>query len=211
VSFVLTRGKHQTVPVLVMDGAGIGDSTEIIRRLEERFPHPPLYPADPVERRRALDLEELFDEQLGPYIRRMAYHHLASDPETLTELAVHQVQYGPAATLGFTRRALKLFLDLRFSIGSPEAADAAEGKVMAALDRLETELEGREYLAGDGFSVADLTAAALFYPLVLPPQTPWRPSHLPARWTSFQDANRHRPGFKWIAEMYRRHRGDGVG
>ena len=38
VTFILTRGKHQTVPVLVMDGEGIGDSTEIIRRLEERFP-----------------------------------------------------------------------------------------------------------------------------------------------------------------------------
>ena len=37
VTWILTRGRHQTVPVLVMDGEAIGDSTEIIRRLEERF------------------------------------------------------------------------------------------------------------------------------------------------------------------------------
>ena len=45
VTWILTRGRHQTVPVLVLDGEGIGDSTEIIRRLEERFPEPALYPS----------------------------------------------------------------------------------------------------------------------------------------------------------------------
>ena len=46
--------------------------------------------------------------------------------------------------------------------------------MIAALDRLERELDnaGGEYLAGDAFSVADLTAAALFYPLVNPPEGP---------------------------------------
>ena len=51
VSLLLTRGRHHTVPVLVIEGEAIGDSTAVIRRLEERYPQPPLYPPDPVDRR----------------------------------------------------------------------------------------------------------------------------------------------------------------
>jgi len=206
VTWILTHGAHQTVPVLVMDGEGIGDSTEIIRRLEERFPDPPLYPADPDERRRALELENYFDEELGPYVRRMAYHHMTTDPDLLAELALHQVQYGHRATLGITKQVLKRFLDLRFATGSPELAREAEDRVVVALDRLDAELEGRQYLAGERFSVADLTAAALLYPFVLPPQTPWRPSRLPDAWVRFSEANRGRPCHAWVERMYRLHR-----
>src|SRR3954452_9989375 len=53
VTWILTRRKHQTVPVLTIDGHGIGDSTAVIAELERRFPDPPLYPADAAERRRA--------------------------------------------------------------------------------------------------------------------------------------------------------------
>src|SRR4051812_37326701 len=41
-----------TLPVLVLDGEAIGDSTRIIEALERRHPVPRLYPADPDERRR---------------------------------------------------------------------------------------------------------------------------------------------------------------
>src|SRR5919202_4633954 len=58
---------RDTFPVLVLDGRAIGDSTDIIEALERRQPEPPLYPRDGAERRRALELEELFDEELGPY------------------------------------------------------------------------------------------------------------------------------------------------
>src|SRR5438094_4691592 len=57
VALRLTRGRRYTFPVLELEGARIGDSTAIIARLEERFPEPPLYPADPDDRRRALELE----------------------------------------------------------------------------------------------------------------------------------------------------------
>ena len=40
----------------------------------------------------------------------------------------------------------------------------------AAVDRIESERDGRDYLVGESFTVADLTAAALLYPLVWPPE-----------------------------------------
>ena len=206
VTFVVTRGKHQTVPALLMDGEGIGDSTEIIRRLEERFPDPPLYPSDPADRARALALEEFFDDELGPQIRQMVYHHLTSDSEALAELTMHQVQYGHRATLGVNKRILTRFLDLRFRTADPDLAEESERKVVEAVDRLEAELDGRDYLVGARFSVADLTAAALLYPLILPPQTPWQPTRLPDRWEELRRSQSDRPALRWGAEMYRRHR-----
>ena len=63
---------------------------------------------------------------------------------------------------------------LRFRVAADEAGGrGARAKVLAALDRLEAELDASgEYLVGDSFSVADLTAASLLYPLVNPPEGP---------------------------------------
>ena len=47
ISFALTRGGSVYLPLLQMDGRTIADSTAIIAAIEERYPGPPLYPADP--------------------------------------------------------------------------------------------------------------------------------------------------------------------
>src|SRR5918999_4943947 len=61
----------RTVPILAVNGRAIGDSTRIIEEIEGRWPEPPLYPADPDQRRRALQLEHYFDEECGPDARRV--------------------------------------------------------------------------------------------------------------------------------------------
>src|SRR2546423_629963 len=66
----------------------------------------------------------------------------------------------------------RAFAALRFRAGSDSASDQARERILVALDHLESELGSNEYLVGECFSVADLTAAALFYPLVLPPEGP---------------------------------------
>ena len=77
------------VPVLVLDGRPIHDSTRIIEAVERAYPEPPLYPRDESERRRALALEDFFDEQFGPSIRAMLVHaQFVHDPE-LTAATVH--------------------------------------------------------------------------------------------------------------------------
>jgi len=81
--------------------------------------------------------------------------------------------------------------------------------VTAALDRLDAELEagGGEYLVGDSFSVADLTAAALFYPLALPEGAPLPPDQpLPEGFQRFREPLKDRPGMEWVRGIFRRHR-----
>jgi glutathione S-transferase len=82
VALALTR-RVATFPVLQLDGRAIGDSTRIIAALEQHFPDPPLYPPDPAAGQRALELEEFFDKNLGPDVRRVAFWELLRDSELM--------------------------------------------------------------------------------------------------------------------------------
>ena len=83
VAMWLTRGRSKTFPVLQIDGRTIGDSSAIIAALDEIQPEPRLIPLEPAERARALELEEFFDEELGPHVRLLAFHALRKDPAAL--------------------------------------------------------------------------------------------------------------------------------
>jgi glutathione S-transferase len=212
VALRLTRGKQKTLPILRLDGETICDSTAIIGALERRFPEPPLYPEDPDDRRRALELEDFFDEELGPHIRLVAWHELRTDSERMGDLTTKMLpppirRLGPARRVG--RGFGTAFVKLRYRADSVEAAVLGREKVRAALDRLERELDDvdGEYLSGDRFSVADLTAAALFYPLVNPPEGPGvLPHQLPPRFEEFREPLKERTGYRWVEEIYARHR-----
>jgi glutathione S-transferase len=210
VALWLTRGAQYTFPVLSIEGRRIGDSTAIIATLEERYPDPPLYPADIASRLRALELEELFDEELGPYIRQLAWHEFGNDPQRFAEL-MEQTAPAPLRRFGGPAAAYaRAYTALRFRAGSAGKAEHARAKVLAALDRLEAELGDGEYLAGESFSVADLTAAALFYPLALPEEGPVRADSPSARgFEAFREPLLERRGLKWVTEMFHRHRKPG--
>ena len=164
-AFAMTRSA--TFPVLKMNGDTIGDSTRIIEALERGHPEPPLYPSGPAERARALELEEFFDEELAPHIRRALFAEVTRDREAFAWVAAPTA--GRAVHAGFKATAALAgpLLRMRYGI-KPDTAEQGWEKTYAAMDRLESELDGREYLVGDGFTVADLTAAALFFPLVRP-------------------------------------------
>jgi glutathione S-transferase len=208
VALWLTRGRHKTFPILELDGEAIGDSTAIIGALERRHPDPPLYPEDPAERRRALDLEDFFDEELAPHARLLAFHEATRDPGTLDRYTVRLLPApvrGSRAVRGAANRFFSTAWGLRYGVKSDVAADVARTKILAALDRLEAELDGRPYLVGDRFTVADLTAASLFYPLVLPPEGPQLPPP-PEAIERFREPLKERPGYRWVEEIFARHR-----
>jgi glutathione S-transferase len=210
IALAKTRGKGKTFPLLQLEGRTYGDSTEIIGALEERFPEPPLYPDDPDARRRALEFEDWFDEEVGPHPRLLGWHEILRDPDAAEELLGSGLA-GPIKRGGpVLRGAMGTFLQLRYGVKSEEAAEEARNRIRGAFDRIESELEGREYLVGEAFSVADLTGAALLYPTVLPAEGPTMPGPPPPALSEFRDSLAERPGFKWVEEMFRRHRARGA-
>jgi glutathione S-transferase len=202
-------GDTSTAPVLTIDGRSIGDSTRIIAAIEERWPQPPLYPEDEAQRRRALELEEFFDEELGPDIRRAFYQELLPHPELVVPLFTHGRPLAARALLRAGLPMLRVAMRRRFEI-SAESAAASRSKMVAAIDRLEREISASGFLVGDSFTVADLTAAALFYGVARPTEFPYpmvADDDLPDSWREFLDSSAQRPGGRWVAEIYRRHRG----
>ena len=199
-------GDIDTTPVLTLDGRSIGDSTHIIAALEERWPQPPLYPEDPAQRRRALDLEDFFDEKLGPHIRRAVYQELLAYPEMVVPLFTNGQRLPARILVRATFPLLRVGMRQRMRINAA-AAEKSRRRTEEAMDRLEDEIGPSGYLVGDEFTVADLTAAALFYPVARPPEYPY-PSVTdpPASAREFLDPLARRPGGEWVSEMFRRHR-----
>ncbi len=209
IALALTRGKQKTFPVLQLDGRTIGDSTAVIAAIEERYPDPPLYPVEPEQRRRALALEDFFDEELGPHMRLLAFHELINEPAMFAEIASQAVPAPLQKAKGFVGAYARTYTSLRFGANDAAAAATARTRIVAAMDRLDAELaaDAGGYLVGDRFSVADLTAASLFFPLVGPPEGPVSPdSPTPPAMQSFRDGLSGRPGYAWVEEMFRRHR-----
>jgi glutathione S-transferase len=212
VALWLTGGDSPTFPLLELDGRTIADSTAVLAALEQAFPEPALYPADPARRARALELEEFFDEELGPHLRLLPFYELMQEPETFAQIASEAVPGPLGKAKGLIGAYARAYTSVRWNANSEAAAITARAKVVAALDRLEAELEenGGDYLAGESFSVADLTAASLFFPLVSPAEGPLGgDSPTAAGFERFRDELRGRSGYLWVEEMFRRHRRPG--
>src|SRR4051794_18733440 len=62
----------RTFPVVDFGDEVVGDSTDILAAIEQRWPEYPLYPDKPAEFSEALALEDFFDEELGPHTRLLA-------------------------------------------------------------------------------------------------------------------------------------------
>ncbi len=199
---------HGTLPILFLDGQPVRDSTAIIAALEQRHPDPALYPTDPAQLRRALELEDYFDEVLGPSLRASLVTPLfREDPD----LALRVLTTGmPAKAYSNLRPFVRIFpayYRFRHKIQADrlprDRADVAD-----ALDRISRELQPNGYLVGEAFSVADLTAAAMLSPLMQPAQIQYPLAvALPDSLQRYRDGLARHPAAQWSLEMYRRHRG----
>jgi glutathione S-transferase len=196
-----------TVPVLDLDGERVVDSTRIIAALEERYPDPPLYPADPGERDRALALEDFFDEHAGHDVRRVVFYELRDHPEYVAALLSTDQPRRARRFLGAATRmpASMAWANRRYRINS-EDVERSRTQIATALDRIMEERQPSGYLAGEAFSVADLTAASLLYPLAWPPEFQYELPQPRPPLRTLQALGDH-PALEWIREIWREHRG----
>jgi glutathione S-transferase len=196
----------RTLPALELDGHAIGDSTEIIRELETLGPEPALYPADPAERRRALELEDFFDEELGPHLRLLFIHHVLPEPRLLLGAFAPDLSAARRASARATYPLIRRRTVDMLGIDEPSVKQAWE-KVNVGCERFAAELSPSGHLVGDDFTVADLTVAALLSPVVAPGQFPYpqpqrdHPRLAPVR-APIEDSG----AGAWTREMYGRYR-----
>ncbi|MCW5889439.1 MAG: glutathione S-transferase N-terminal domain-containing protein [bacterium] len=203
---LLLRTGQKQVPVLVLDDRTIPDSTAIIAALESRWPDPPLYPADPDARRRALELEDWLDVELGPHVRRAAFHRALPHADFACALLTGGTSRTRRALYRATFPLTRVLMRFDMGIDDARAADSRT-RTRAAMDRLAGLVGPSGHLVGDAFSVADLTAAALLAPLVGPAEFPypWPDGEPEALQALRREARAHAIG-AWVLETYARHR-----
>jgi len=199
---------HGTLPILFLDGNPVRDSTAIIAALEQRQPEPALYPKDPAQLHRALELEDYFDEVLGPSLRAALVTPLfREDPDLALRVLTTGMPDRAYRKLRPLARIFPAYYRFRHKIQTQRLPqDRAD--VTDALDRISRELQPSSYLVGETFSVADLTAAAMLSPVLQPAEMQYPLAvALPDSLRQYRDELARHPAAQWTLEMYRRHRG----
>ncbi|MDJ0848249.1 MAG: glutathione S-transferase [Myxococcota bacterium] len=201
-----------TVPLVVFDGEAVQGSARIIEELERRHPDPALYPEDPAQRDRALEIQRWFDAEIGPPVRQALFAHLLDEGAYVCRMfaGAHPLPMRLVYRAMFP--VAQRMIRKEYRLGDPSVLEAARDKVREGLDFVAKEAGPDGHLVGDRFSVADLGAAALLAPTCNPPDCAMtRPEPWPAsvqRW--LDDWARH-PGTAWVLRTYREHRPKGDG
>jgi glutathione S-transferase len=107
------------------------------------------------------------------------------------------------ATFPWLRRRVKATMEIDDS-----SVERAYKEVRAVGERFRAELQPSGYLSGEGFSVADLTLAALVAPAVAPEQFPYpQPQRGHPLLEPLRAALTESGLLGWTLDIYARHRG----
>jgi glutathione S-transferase len=194
-------------PVLVLDGEAIAGSARILEALERRFPERALYPADPELRRRALEIQERFDREVGPAARTVLFSVLIDEPAYLCRIFAGHRSLPVRTLYRATLPLAKGMIAKANGTTDPAGVARAFEVTRQALDFVAKEAGSRGQLVGDSFSVADLACASLLAVLTQPPHPDMRrPEPMPERIEALLARFAPHPGVRWVLEQYRLHR-----
>lgn len=168
--YLATRraGGTRTVPVLVDGDTVVRDSTDIIAWADAKRPGA-LIPI--AGARELLDIEDDLDNHFGPATRRWAYFHLLPN-RAADRYITAGVPRWERTLLKVTRPAAVAYLRRGLKIDEA-GVERSRKKIADTLARVDQIIaDGRRYISGDRFTVADLTFAALAAPILLPANHP---------------------------------------
>ena len=169
----LATGRQRGLPVLALPHGCIKDSTDILRFVDRDLDESVrLFPHDKAMDREVCDLEDSFDNRLGPATRRYAYFHLLTDPRLFIETITAGVPAAERAAASALRKPLAGMMRRGLRI-TPEGAARSESRIDEVFADVDAKLaDGRRFLVGDRFTAADLTFASLAAPALLVPEYP---------------------------------------
>jgi len=164
----------QTVPLIhdTTTGVAIGDSSPIIRYLDQTYPDKPLFPEDPGAREETWQWMLRLDSSLGLYARRLGYTQVIMEcPQILPRLFLSNAFGGLFARRGWRSLAgpvLGMMLVKRFRFDR-NRQDGIYEQLEALLLSLAERLKRHAFVVGERLSAADITLASLLRPLRIVP------------------------------------------
>lgn len=145
------------VPVLVHDGKVLIESTLICEYIETVFPERPVYPKDPYVTYQARLWTKAVDEDLHPACSAITY--VVSHRHTIMRNGINTFEEFLNTPSKESLEARKLKWQwLQHGLAAPGAADRIR-LYDKYLHKMDAELADRDWLVGDGFSIADIALA----------------------------------------------------
>ena len=142
------------IPTLIHDGRPLHESGTICEYLDETYPDPPLRPDAPYERAQMRNWIRHIDGLIHNLIVFNWRHHLQKVASQWSdEELAERIKNVPS------RERQEAWLRVARKPYTEEERDAARGKLVTLLDKMEEALTPRGWLVGQAYSIADIAAA----------------------------------------------------
>jgi glutathione S-transferase len=164
----LALNPNGVVPTLVHDDRVLYESNVITEYLDDALPEPPLYPRDAWDRAQA-KMWQAFELAMAKDFRPLMYARVIGPYDRLRPrddvLADARRSTSDPAHLDWVRRVYD------GDVVSENEARHLESLLLQRLDRLESALDGHDWLVAERYSIADLSVAprVQMYPMVQVP------------------------------------------
>jgi len=189
-----------SVPLLNHGENNIQGSANIIDYLDLKFDWNRLTPQDPEYKKQAIEWETFADKNVGPQVRLVVYHIMLDYPEIVIPFFTHDGPwYGPI----LVKKMFPTMQEKMRRLMKIDDQTAAQGnqQLVKVVDDLANHYATNDFMVGEQFSRADLTAASLLAPIVMPEKygIAW-PSQIPERMMEF--TSQFEGKLDWLERLY---------
>lgn len=193
-------------PVLQLPTEVVSGSANIVNFVDALTTRRPLLPSSPEARAEAETWVTWLDDEVGPLVRLALFDALLVSPGFASTFFSQNVS--PAKRTFYRAVFPMIGKIIKKQLGvNRDAAIEAREVIDRSLTRVSRAASETGYLVGDGFTVADLTAGALFFPLYYPEQLP---NGVPDRnhpvFKAWLDSWRDHEGRPYVESLFRKHR-----
>jgi glutathione S-transferase len=204
---IRSRSGQTGTPILKLGDAWLSGSAAILAELDARHPDPPLIPKNPAQRAKALRIQTLFDDDLGPRMRRAAFGQLLTAPSYAGRVFGAGRPAWSQAAYGALIPVLAPLIRAGNGVTGPDSIADGERAIEEAQAFILKNVGKSGYLVGNTFSIADLTAAAMMAMVCDFAGTPMaKPTPTPTEILRWQNRNTEHPAAEWARGVYARHR-----
>ncbi len=197
-------GKQSSVPLLLDGERPVQGSGKIISYLDEVYPESLLTKGDNAE---CVKKEKYLDNEIGVPLRALFYYYSLKYKDFVTAAFVQNSPRWQRIIFEFQYPLVARLIKKSYC-PTEESALQAGKKLLAALDQVWRDLDGKLYLHKDGFGRLDIAVCSLLSFVARPPEIPIVVPQLPKDplLSEWDQRIRSHPLIGWIQEIYRLHR-----